>query len=83
MSAAWDRPIPALDLVSAWHLLEAGPRQALRADLGCDDLANGHAAGRGPSSRRWVSSGTTLDSNVEMSRIGRRTLARIMDDHRS
>ena len=29
---------PALDLVSAWHLLEAGPRQALREDLGCDDL---------------------------------------------
>jgi aminoglycoside phosphotransferase (APT) family kinase protein len=29
---------PALDLVAAWHLLEALPRQALRDDLGCDDL---------------------------------------------
>lgn len=29
---------PALDLVIAWHLLEAGPRQALRDNLGCDDL---------------------------------------------
>src|SRR5262249_44154122 len=29
---------PALDLVSGWHLLEAGPRQVLRKDLGCDDL---------------------------------------------
>ena len=29
---------PALDLVSAWHLLETGPRQVLREDLGCDDL---------------------------------------------
>src|SRR3712207_22077 len=29
---------PALDLVAAWHLLETEPRQALRDDLGCDDL---------------------------------------------
>ncbi|MGW1105287.1 aminoglycoside phosphotransferase family protein [Streptomyces sp. NPDC002540] len=29
---------PALDLVSAWHLLDAGPRERLREDLGCDDL---------------------------------------------
>jgi aminoglycoside phosphotransferase (APT) family kinase protein len=29
---------PALDLVAAWHLLEPGPRQLLRDDLGCDDL---------------------------------------------
>ena len=29
---------PALDLVGAWHLLEASPRQALRNDLVCDDL---------------------------------------------
>lgn len=28
----------ALDLVSTWHLLECGPRQVLRADLGCGDL---------------------------------------------
>jgi aminoglycoside phosphotransferase (APT) family kinase protein len=29
---------PALDLVAGWHLLEAGPRQVFRDDLGCDDL---------------------------------------------
>ena len=29
---------PALDLVAAWHLLEVGPRQVFRHDLGCDDL---------------------------------------------
>jgi aminoglycoside phosphotransferase (APT) family kinase protein len=29
---------PALDLVAAWHLLEAGPRDVLREDLDCDDL---------------------------------------------
>lgn len=29
---------PALDLVGAWHLLQAGPRQVLREDLGCGDL---------------------------------------------
>ena len=28
----------SLDLVGAWHLLESGPRRALREDLGCDDL---------------------------------------------
>jgi aminoglycoside phosphotransferase (APT) family kinase protein len=29
---------PALDLVSAWHLLDAASRSRLREDLGCDDL---------------------------------------------
>lgn len=29
---------PALDLVAAWHLLEPVPRQALREDLGSNDL---------------------------------------------
>jgi aminoglycoside phosphotransferase (APT) family kinase protein len=29
---------PVLDLVGAWHLLEAGPRQVLRDDLNCGDL---------------------------------------------
>jgi aminoglycoside phosphotransferase (APT) family kinase protein len=29
---------PALDLVGAWHLLEGGPRRALREDLASDDL---------------------------------------------
>ncbi|HET9172436.1 MAG TPA: aminoglycoside phosphotransferase family protein [Actinospica sp.] len=29
---------PALDLVGAWHLLEEGPRKALREELGCAEL---------------------------------------------
>ena len=29
---------PALDLISAWNLLEAGPRQVLRDRTGCTDL---------------------------------------------
>src|SRR5437764_63132 len=29
---------PALDLVSAWHLLRPGPREVLRRRLVCDDL---------------------------------------------
>jgi len=30
---------PALDLISAWNLLEAGPRQVLRTALECTSLA--------------------------------------------
>lgn len=30
---------PTLDLVGAWHLLDAGPRGLLRAGLPCDGLA--------------------------------------------
>ena len=29
---------PALDLVAAWHLLDDGPREVLRAALGSDEL---------------------------------------------
>jgi aminoglycoside phosphotransferase (APT) family kinase protein len=71
---------PALDLVSAWHLLEAGPRQVLRDDLGCHDLewARGRAwAFEQAMGIVWY----YVDSNPTMSRIGRRTLARIVDDH--
>jgi aminoglycoside phosphotransferase (APT) family kinase protein len=70
---------PALDLVSAWHLLEAGPRQVLRDDLGCGDLdwARGKAwAFQQAMGLVWY----YADSNRSMSRIGRRTLDRIMAD---
>jgi aminoglycoside phosphotransferase (APT) family kinase protein len=49
---------PALDLVGAWHLLDAGPRAVLRNDLRCA-RSSGSAAKRGRSSRRLVWSGTT------------------------
>ncbi len=70
---------PALDLVAAWHLLEAGPRHALRADLGCDDL-------QWERGKAWAFAQAMgavwyyVESNPAMSRMGRRTLDRIMAD---
>jgi aminoglycoside phosphotransferase (APT) family kinase protein len=67
---------PALDLVAAWHLLEDGPRQALRGDLRCDDLEweRGKAwAFEQAMGLVWY----YADSNPAMSRTGRRTLERI------
>lgn len=67
---------PALDLVAAWHLLETGPRRALRADLDCPDL-------EWQRGRAWAfiqAIGLVwyyLDSNPSMSRLGRRTLHRV------
>ena len=67
---------PALDLVGAWHLLEAGPRQVLRDDLGCGDL-------EWERGRAWAFEQAMglvwyyADSNPAMSRMGRRTLARL------
>lgn len=68
---------PALDLVSAWHLLEAGPRQVLRGNLGCDDLdwERGKAwAFEQAIGLVWY----YAETNPAMSRTGRRTLERIM-----
>ena len=70
---------PALDLVCAWHLLEAGPRQVLRADLGCDDVewARGKAwAFEQAMGAVWY----YVQSNPAMSQMGRRTLERILAD---
>lgn len=70
---------PALDLVAAWHLLESGPRQALRDALACDGLqwARGMAwALEQAMGAVWY----YLDSNPAMSRMGRRTLERILAD---
>jgi len=70
---------PALDLVGAWHLLEAQPRQVLRDGLGCDDLQ----WARGTAWAFEQAMGTVwyyAESNPTMSRMGRRTLARIVRD---
>lgn len=70
---------PALDLVGAWHLLESGPRQALRADLGCDDL-------EWERGKAWAFAQATglvwyyAESNPTMSRTGRVTMERITAD---
>ncbi|GAA2208343.1 aminoglycoside phosphotransferase family protein [Nonomuraea monospora] len=68
---------PALDLVGAWHLLEAQPREVLRRALGSDDL-------EWERGRAWAfvqAMGLVwyyADSNPTMSAMGRRTLDRIM-----
>ena len=70
---------PALDLVGAWHLLEAGPRQVLRDDLECGDLE----WERGKAWAFEQSMGAVwyyTKSNPAMSLMGRRTLQRIMAD---
>ncbi|WP_019060298.1 aminoglycoside phosphotransferase family protein [Streptomyces prunicolor] len=70
---------PSLDLVSAWHLLEAGPRQVLRDRLGSDDLewARGKAwAFAQAMGLVWY----YVESNPVMSRTGRRSLERILAD---
>jgi aminoglycoside phosphotransferase (APT) family kinase protein len=70
---------PSLDLVAAWHLLEDRPRQALRDLLGCGELewARGKAwAFEQATGAVWYYDRT----NPAMSRMGRRTLARILAD---
>jgi aminoglycoside phosphotransferase (APT) family kinase protein len=73
---------PALDLVGAWHALEAGPRQAFRDALGCDDLEweRGKAwAFEQAIGAVWY----YIESNPTMSQMGQRTPDRIMAADRS
>jgi aminoglycoside phosphotransferase (APT) family kinase protein len=68
---------PALDLVGAWHLLETAPRQALRDALGCDEpeWQRGRAwAFVQAMGAAWYYERT----NPAMSRMGVRTLTRVM-----
>lgn len=70
---------PALDLVGAWHLLDDGPRQVLRDDLGCDDLEwqRGKAwAFQQAMGAAWY----YVETNPAMSRMGMRTIERLMAD---
>jgi aminoglycoside phosphotransferase (APT) family kinase protein len=70
---------PALDLVSAWHLLQVGPREVLRRALACDDLE----WERGKAWAFQQAMGVVwyyVESNPTMSRMGRRTLARILEE---
>jgi aminoglycoside phosphotransferase (APT) family kinase protein len=67
---------PALDLVAAWHLLEAGPRAVLRARLGSDEAEweRGKAwALEQAMGLAWY----YIDSNPPMSALGLRTIERI------
>ncbi|MGV0811023.1 aminoglycoside phosphotransferase family protein [Mycolicibacterium boenickei] len=70
---------PALDLVSAWHLLETGPRRIMRECLGADD----EEWERGKAWAFQQAMGAVwyyADSNPVFSQVGRRTLARIIAD---
>ncbi|MEV0246373.1 aminoglycoside phosphotransferase family protein [Nocardia sp. NPDC050712] len=72
---------PALDLVGAWHLLEAGPRRAFRERLGSADpeWQRGRAwAFQQAMGLVWY----YAESNPVLSRIGRRTLDRVLADVR-
>jgi len=69
---------PALDLVGAWHLLDAGPRELLRAGLRCNELE----WERGKAWAFEQSMGAVwyyAESNPPMSRMGQRTIDRILD----
>ncbi|MFK4105030.1 aminoglycoside phosphotransferase family protein [Streptomyces sp. NPDC019531] len=69
---------PALDLVSAWHLLQPGPRDVLRRTLACDDLEweRGKAwAFEQAMGAVWY----YVESNPVMSGMGLRTLERILE----
>ncbi|WP_433012351.1 aminoglycoside phosphotransferase family protein [Kribbella sp. CA-294648] len=68
---------PALDLVSAWHLLQPGPREVLRRALACDDLEweRGKAwAFQQAMGLVWY----YLNTNPTMSTLGRQTLTHIL-----
>ena len=70
---------PALDLVAAWHLLDADRRQLLRGDLGCDDLE----WERGKAWALQQAMGAIwyyLETNPPMHRMGQHTLERIIAD---
>jgi aminoglycoside phosphotransferase (APT) family kinase protein len=67
---------PALDLVSAWHLLESAPRQVMRDRLsaGDEEWERGKAwAFQQAMGAVWY----YVDSNPAFSHMGRRTLERI------
>lgn len=70
---------PAVDLVCAWHVFEPEPRDVLRRDLSCDDL-------EWERGRAWAFEQAMglvwyyRTSNPTMSRIGERTLRRILSD---
>lgn len=70
---------PALDLVGAWHLLEADPRRELQRDLECGEVewARGQAwALEQAMGAVWY----YAETNPQMHRMGRRTLDRILAD---
>lgn len=73
---------PALDLMSAWHLLDTERREILRTALGCDDAEwqRGKAwAFEQAMGAVWY----YVESNPAFSAMARRTLQRIVADNHS
>lgn len=72
---------PALELVAAWHLLDAEARGVLRERLACDDL-------EWQRGKAWAFAQAMglvwyyIETNPTMARTGRRTLERIVGDSR-
>jgi aminoglycoside phosphotransferase (APT) family kinase protein len=75
---------PALDLMSAWHVLEAAPRAVLRSDLaGGDPAADDLTWRRGQAWAFEQAMGAAwyyAETNPAMALVGRRTLERILAD---
>ena len=68
---------PALDLVAAWHLLEAGPRQAFRDDLRSDELE--WQRGRAWAFEQAMGAAWYYESsNPAMHAMGCRTIERLL-----
>jgi aminoglycoside phosphotransferase (APT) family kinase protein len=68
---------PSLDLVAAWHLLDAAPRKVLRGTLGCSSLE--WERGRAWALAQAIGVGWYyIDTNPAMSRMGVRTLERLL-----
>ena len=68
---------PALDLVAAWHLFEEGPREEFHAQLGCGGLER--QRGRAWAFEQAIGLVRYYEvSNPVMSRLGRRTLERVL-----
>ena len=73
---------PSLDLVAAWHLLDAEAREVLRQSIGCgqSEWLRGKAwAFAQAMGLVWY----YRQSNPGMSELGRTTLTRILDDSRT
>jgi aminoglycoside phosphotransferase (APT) family kinase protein len=73
---------PALDLVSAWHVLDAERRELLRDHVGCDD-AEWHRGRAWAFQQALGAVWYYVDSSPTMSEGCRRTLERIATDFHS
>lgn len=70
---------PALDLVCAWHLLDAAARRQLREDLACDDLQ--WQRGKAWAFQQAIGAAWYYrETNLAMSHMGQVTLSRLMAD---